>query len=212
MAATTASCAAVQEAVKRYKAAGSVTQLQKAADQLKPRLADLLAAAGGNSKQAATTFIQAYNAAFESFQGAHKDPARLQTALQVATLALQGLDAVRSVLKGRPFEVEVQHYSLVRKLLALKAYSEAEEQGWSLLHALQKLWPAASRKPKKAASSLPDPAAVGDASLARQGAAIVVGTVLNLLISTVEATQGPATGEELLKLDCLCSDLDKWLE
>jgi len=42
----------------------------------------------------------------------------------VADGALRGLDLARGVLKGRLFEVEVQQYSLVRKLVALKAFSE----------------------------------------------------------------------------------------
>ena len=114
-----------KQLLKIYKAANTSVQLQKAAKELCTLLAALLTPASEKEKKAkAVIFIEAFNAAFESLQRAAQDQARLSAALATAKFALAGLKDGREFLKGRKFEVEIQQYSLIRRLAALKSYSE----------------------------------------------------------------------------------------
>jgi len=61
----------------------------------------------------------------------------LQTAyIELASLGLEGLSVLRSSLKGRPHEVEVQRYMLIRKLLSLSCHQQALQQSCLLYNAL----------------------------------------------------------------------------
>lgn len=62
---------------------------------------------------------------------------QLQTAyIELASLGLEGLSVLRSSLKGRPHEVEVQRYMLIRKLLSLSCHQQALQQSCLLYNAL----------------------------------------------------------------------------
>ncbi len=61
----------------------------------------------------------------------------LQTAyIELASLGLEGLSVLRSSLKGRPHEVEVQRYMLIRKLVSLACHQQALQQSCLLYNAL----------------------------------------------------------------------------
>ena len=62
---------------------------------------------------------------------------QLQTAyIELASLGLEGLSVLRSSLKGRPHEVEMQRYMLIRKLLSLSCHQQALQQSCLLYNAL----------------------------------------------------------------------------
>ena len=117
----------------------------------------------------------------------------LQSAyVQLAALGLDGLSAMRGCLKGRPQEVEVQRYMLLRKLVSLKLYQQALQQAWLLYTSLCcQCWQASDQAytrdtPLLAIQPLPAPEPTNT-----EVGSLIVGTVLNLLISIVE--QGGVT-------------------
>lgn len=62
---------------------------------------------------------------------------QLQTAyIELASLGLEGLSVLRSSLKGRPHEVEMQRYMLIRKLVSLSCHQQALQQSCLLYNAL----------------------------------------------------------------------------
>ena len=206
---------AAKDSLTKFTKAATIAQLQRAAEKLQACLSALLAVTGSSAqKPAAELFIAASSAAFSSLEGTGSDPARLQTAVGIAEQSLRGLNAVRKILRGRPFEVEVQHYALVRKLVALKAFQEAAQQGWQLLAALCRLWPV-QQSPQPGSDDscsskpgLPEPPATGGGALAEQAAPIVVGVVLNLLISTIELGGSCA---QLVEMTCISAGVHAWL-
>lgn len=120
-----ASQKAVKLAIATYKSASSSIQLQKAAKDLSAVLEGLaLPSTGDNRKSTTGLFIEAFNAAYESLEGASRDQGRLRAALRTSRVALSGLKQSRHIIKGRRHEVEIQQYSLIRRLVALKAYEE----------------------------------------------------------------------------------------
>ena len=107
------------------KSAVSSVQLHKATKELCIVLERLLSAESKEDQKSKTPcFIESFNAAYESLSGASRDQTRLLAALRTANLALRGLKQCRGAIKGRKFEVEIQQYSLIRRLVALKAYTE----------------------------------------------------------------------------------------
>ena len=206
---------AAKDSLTKFTKAATTTQLQRAAERLQACLSALLAVTASSAqKPAAEVFIAASSAAFSSLEGAGSDPARLQTAVSIAEHSLKGLNTVRKIIKGRPFEVEVQHYTLVRKLVALRAFKEAAQQGWQLLAALCRLWPVQQTPQPVSDNScsskpgLPEPPATGSGALAEQAAPIVVGVVLNILISTIELG-GSCT--QLAEMTCMSAGVHAWL-
>lgn len=112
-------------AVASFKSASSSIRFQKSASDLWAILDQLCKADSSTDEKAkASTFIEAFGAAHDSLQGASHDGDRLAAGLKTARTALKGLRQSRSVLKGRIFEIEIQQYSLVRRLIALRAYRE----------------------------------------------------------------------------------------
>lgn len=119
----TASLASAELAA--FKAASSTVQLQKAAKALATLLEQSLPCGPVKcGKKSAELFIEAFNAAYERIGDASRDPGRFRAALRVARAALRGLQQCRSIIKGRNYAIEIQHYSLVRRLISVKAYSE----------------------------------------------------------------------------------------
>ena len=107
--------------------------------------------------------------------------------VELALLGLESLSVLRTFLKGRPHEVEIQRYLLLRTLVSLECYDQAVQQSWLLYNALcchccHKN--VASLKTQYATDKqqpLPSPE-MGNAELGN----LMVGTVLNLLLSIVE--------------------------
>ena len=112
-------------------------------------------------------------------------PVRVATA-QLASVGLEALSVLRGTLKGKPYEVEVQRYMLVRKLVLFKSYSDAVHQAWLLYTALScHCWlPTAILVNCDGNPVQPLPKA--DRSSNTEIASLVTGTVLNLLLSIVE--------------------------
>ena len=117
-------------------------------------------------------------------------PAVRERLLQLATLGLEGMAAIRTALKGRPHEVEVLRYTLVRRLVLLACFSKAFEQSWLIYCALcHQCWQASTEMltcnmdPAKL-QSIPFP----DRSEDTEVATLVAGTVLNMLLSFSEQT------------------------
>ena len=107
--------------------------------------------------------------------------------VQLAALGLNGLSVLRGCLKGRPHEVEIQRYMLLRKLVSLRLFEQAVQQAWLLYQALTcRCWQPNNDSlmrdlPKQETWSLPAPE-----SHSAEVSSLVVGTVLNLFISIVE--------------------------
>lgn len=110
------------------------------------------------------------------------------TIVQLASLSLEALSMLRESLRGKPYEVEMQRYLLLRKLVALRSYSNAIHQAWVLYMALCcQCWQPLSALPLSdctAASIHPLPMA--DTCSNSEIASLIVGTVLNLLLSIIE--------------------------
>ena len=108
--------------------------------------------------------------------------------VQLAFLSLEALSLLRESLKGKPYEVEMQRYVLVRKLVSLRSYSNATYQAWVLYMALcSQCWQPMSALPPSDCNAVPTrPLPVADTCSNTEIASLVVGTVLNLLLSIVE--------------------------
>lgn len=116
-------------------------------------------------------------------------PSRLtNTIVQLASLSLEALSILRESLKGKPYEVEMQRYVLVRKLVSLRSYRNAMHQAWVLYMALCcQCWQPMSALPPSDCNAVPArPLPVADTCRSKEIASLVVGTVLNLLLSVVE--------------------------
>lgn len=131
-------------------------------------------------------------------------PPGLRTAtVQLASLGLEALSVLRGNLKGKLYEVEMQRYMLLRKLVTLRSFSNAMHQAWLLYTALCcQCWqpmPALSSSDPKLTQPLP----MADTCSNSEIASLIVGTVLNLLLSAVE--QGNL-GSEINKVTTIVTD------
>lgn len=114
----------------------------------------------------------------------------LQTAyIELASLGLEGLSVLRSSLKGRPHEVEVQRYMLIRKLVSLACHQQALQQSCLLYNALCcQCW----HTGRTAATVMMHSVTYRTQPLPRPNDSnneisnLVVGSVLNMLLSVVE--------------------------
>ncbi len=114
----------------------------------------------------------------------------LQTAyIELASLGLEGLSMLRSSLKGRPHEVEVQRYMLIRKLVSLACHQQALQQSCLLYNALCcQCW----QTGRTAAIVMMHSVTYRTQPLPRPDDSnneisnLVVGSVLNMLLSIVE--------------------------
>lgn len=107
--------------------------------------------------------------------------------ISTAVLGLEGLSALRAFLQGRPHEVEILRYVLLRKLVSLQCFPEALHQAWLLYCALcSQSWCSADFQlyAHEAASLQPLPAPSNDQS--DDVATLIFGTVLNMLLSIAE--------------------------
>jgi len=97
---------------------------------------------------------------------------------------------------------------------------QASERGWELLHALSNLWPCGDDSaPSGNTPALPGVARLPDAGRADSSGAyvtnaaapVVIGAVLNLLISITEAGLGVEGCRDLGRLAGACCNLESWL-
>lgn len=117
----------------------------------------------------------------------------LQTAyIELASLGLEGLSVLRSSLKGRPHEVEVQRYMLIRKLVSLACHQQALQQSCLLYSALCcQCW----HTGRTAAIVMTHSITYRTQPLPRPDDSnseicnLVVGSVLNMLLSVVEQSE-----------------------
>ncbi len=117
-----------------------------------------------------------------------EQPPALQGAyIELASLGLEGLSVLRSSLKGRPHEVEVQRYMLIRKLVSLACHQQALQQSCLLYNALCcQCWQTeAAILMTHSITYRTQPLPRPDESNSEIGN-LVVGGVLNMLLSVVE--------------------------
>ena len=130
-------------------------------------------------------------------------PGLRQAIIQLASLGLEALSVLRGSLKGKLYEVEMQRYMLLRKLMSLRSYSNAMHQAWLLYKALccqcWQLMPARPSSDRNCTQPMP----MADTCSNSEIASLVVGTVLNLLLSVVE--QG-SLGSEINKVTTIVAD------
>ena len=116
----------------------------------------------------------------------HSTTAQVVEALSsLAVLALDGLSAIRATLKGRPYESEVQRYTLVKRLAALQHQGEAGRHAALLLASICSHWSAQPSAGSSCATAAAEPSISGlDQSDAEpEQAAILLGAVAQLLAS-----------------------------
>lgn len=115
-------------------------------------------------------------------------PGLREAAIRLASLGLEALSVLRRTLKGKPYEVEMQRYMLLRKLMSLKSYSSAMSQAWLLYTALccQCWQPMPAQPPSDCNGASIQPLPMADTCSNTEVASLVTGTVLNLLLSITE--------------------------
>ena len=110
----------------------------------------------------------------------------------------------------QPLQAEAKHYSHLRNLVKLKQYSEALQKGWQLYASLCKSCRMVRQHESEAAGSPVLPAPAGTCAT-REGATLVTGTVLTLLLCTAEAVEVQELEGSLLQLLDIAARLTPWL-
>ena len=115
-------------------------------------------------------------------------PGLKEAAIQLASLGLEALSVLRETLKGKPYEVEMQRYMLLRKLMSLMSYRNAMHQAWLLYMALccQCWQPMSAQPPSDCNGASIQPLPMADTCSNTEVASLVIGAVLNLLLSITE--------------------------
>lgn len=144
----------------------------------------------------------------------YREEAVLTAVVQHIDLAISTLQSIKTSLKGRRTELEIQRYTLVCKLIALHRYVPAGQQGLLLHNEICSTWgvqPAeqqsCSRKACRKGSlrMLPLPGA-GEAS---EAVSVVAGNMCNLFLCALE---GPEIVPGLLEqLFAVVESLQPWL-
>ena len=148
--------------------------------------------------------------------------AELHAAAGLAEAGVAGLDALRSALRGRPREIEVQRYTLVRRLAARRLHARAAAQAELLHTAICSRWGCADTAAAGKGRSTPlGTVANGSAALrclprpgdteAKEDVAVVIGTVLNLAACGAEGHPGGCSAAALLRLLPALDQLEPWL-
>ena len=141
-------------------------------------------------------------------------PAMRETLVQLAVIGLEGLAAVRMSLKGRPHEVEVLRYTLVRRLVLLAYFSRALDQSWLIYCALCcQCWQASTEQlacniEPTSLQCIPYPDVSEDAEVAT----LVAGTVLNMLLSFSEHKEINKQVSKLLHVSASLKTILAWLK
>lgn len=156
------------------------------------------------SRQYAPFLVEYLKASFARL----REPGLALALVQHVVLGINGLEALRSSLKGRPDELEIQRHSLVCRLVALQLYDAAAEQGWQLLRIICCKWgvqPRGQTRSSQQDAELPPP----HKDEPRERIAVVVGLAANLLHSVV-CSKG-ALAAQLSALPTLAHGLAPWL-
>lgn len=120
-------------------------------------------------------------------------------------LALDCLETLRPCLVGSPYEIETQQYWMVRRLMAWKRFTEAQEECWNTLDKLKRnLFSGAKEKDKYDVHLYGEQAAGSDPSLA----GLILGLVMDLIICIGESR--PNDAETLEKVPLLVDQLTPW--
>lgn len=120
-------------------------------------------------------------------------------------LALDCLETLRPCLVGSPYEIETQQYWMVRRLMAWKRFTEAQEACWNTLDKLKRnLFSGAKEKDKYDVHLYGEQAAGSDPSLA----GLILGLVMDLIICIGESR--PNDAETLEKVPLLVDQLTPW--
>lgn len=125
----------------------------------------------------------------------------------ITSVALDGLHAIRSSLQGRPFEVEVQRYALLRKLFALGFFEEAMKQAEIIISSMRTVWglqPANSATATQRSCMLPHPGELQD----QEPVALAVRVAVYLALCRFARGQ---PGGSWVDLKSFMRDLAPWL-
>lgn len=125
----------------------------------------------------------------------------------IASIALDGLHAIRSSLQGRPFEVDFQRYAFLRKLFALGFFEEAGKQAETIISSMRTVWglqPANNDAATQSFCVLPHPGDLQD----QESVALAVGVAMYLALCSFAAAQPRKTW---LDLKSFMRDLGPWL-
>ena len=102
---------------------------------------------------------------------------------ELAAVGLQGLSSLRSALRGRPFENEVQRFSLVKRLSSMQQPAEARRHAVLLLQGISQHWPAFREPPadnSREAKLVPALSHLDSQAAAPEQALILLGAILQL--------------------------------
>lgn len=139
-------------------------------------------------------------------------PAVRDMSMQLATLGLQALTTLRAFLKGRPHEVEILRYTLVRKLVLLTCFSSALHQSWLIYCALCcQCWQARSDVPCNTEPAQLPPAPFPATSLDNDVVSLFTGTVLNMLLSFSEQKDTRTQVSKLVHVTANLKAMTAWL-
>lgn len=148
--------------------------------------------------------------------------AGLHAAADLAEAGVAALDALRSALRGRPREIEVQRYTLVRRLAARRLHARAAAQAELLHTAICSRWGDADAGAAGEARIAPSGSGAGGCAAlpclpqpsnteTKEDVAVVIGTVLNLAACGAEGHPGGCSAAALLRLLPALDQLEPWL-
>lgn len=136
--------------------------------------------------------------------------------VQHIELGLRGLEALRSTLKGKQDELEIQRYNLVCRLVSLQRYASAAEQGWRLCSCICRCW--GTQSEPKGSSHHEQHAGSPQASLPQPGrdepierVALVVSLAANLMHSIVSSCGATPEADALEGLLPVSAGVLPWL-
>eukprot|EP00899_Mesostigma_viride_P002550 jgi/Mesvir1/12296/Mv00498-RA.2 len=137
--------------------------------------------------------------------------------VNIAVLAIDGLERLRSSLVGRPLEVEFQRYALIRRLAALKLNAEALGQGWllhvSLCRELGRTnLPCSDLTGVGSGDACDVIAAPAAGKESKESVMLVVGCVTSLVLCSAETGSSPAGPHTAPgKIATLLTSVEPWL-
>jgi hypothetical protein len=137
------------------------------------------------------------------------DSESLQIYINIVSKLLDSLHVIRSTLKGRHFEVEIQRYAFLRKLVVLQRHDDALLHAKCILQCVSTSW-GLSAKPCGVALATPPLPAPGN-SQAPEAVALVSGTVIHLLVCLMEPSCRDVASSDLMQLAPLLESLAPWL-
>ena len=137
------------------------------------------------------------------------DPESLEIYINIISKALDSLHVIRSTLKGRQFEVEIQRYSFLRKLVVIQRHHDALQHAKCILQCVTTSW-ALQEKQCQEALAVPALPAPGN-SQPPEAVALVAGTVIHLLVCLVDHTDAADGSVDFMQLAPCLGSLAPWL-